>query len=458
MRLLIIGSLLLCLPLAVAAQRRRGQTAAQPREQKLFPYQYTSDELPNGLHLITVPTDYPNLVALYIVVRTGSRNEIEPGKSGYAHLFEHLMFRGSENFTAEQRDEILKRAGADSNAYTTDDRTVYHEVFSKDDLDKIMELEADRFQHLKYAPDAYKTETKAVLGEFNKNSADPTEKIFEVLRAAAYKKHTYEHTTMGFIKDIEDMPNQYDYSWQFYNRYYRPENATVIVVGDVKRDAVLGMAQKYFGGWKRGDYTPQIPREPEQAAPATEHIDWPSPTLPYVDVAFRGPAYSDTEKDHAALDLLQAYAFGENSELYQRLVLKEQKVDSLGSSFADRIDPELFYAEARVKDEKDVPYVRDQILATFKRYTTELIPQAKLDATRSRLRYSFALSLNSSEAIAAALAPYVALRGTPETINKLYELYDRVTPEDIRAAAAKYFVDRSRTIVTLSTRGKGGAE
>ncbi|HYJ45950.1 MAG TPA: pitrilysin family protein, partial [Pyrinomonadaceae bacterium] len=235
MRLFIIISLLLCLPLAVIAQRRpaKPQAATQAKGQKIFPYQYTIDELPNGLHLITVPTDFPNLVALYIVVRTGSRNEIEPGKSGYAHLFEHLMFRGSEHYTGQERDEILKRAGADSNAYTTDDRTVYHEVFSKEDLDKIMELEADRFQRLKYEPDAYKTETKAVLGEFNKNSADPSEKIFEVLRAAAYKKHTYEHTTMGFIKDIEDMPNQYDYSLQFYNRYYRPENATIIVVGDV---------------------------------------------------------------------------------------------------------------------------------------------------------------------------------------------------------------------------------
>ena len=132
MRLLIIVSLLLCLPCAIIAQRRRPQSQPQPKtppkEQKIFPYQYTIDELPNGLHLITIPTDFPNLVAVYTVVRTGSRNEVEPGKSGYAHLFEHLMFRGSEHYTPEQRDAILKRAGAEDNAYTTDDRTVFHEV------------------------------------------------------------------------------------------------------------------------------------------------------------------------------------------------------------------------------------------------------------------------------------------------------------------------------------------
>src|SRR6266849_5736218 len=129
MKLLTVASLILCLPLLAPAQK----------PSKAFAYDYTIDDLPNGLRLITVPTDYPNLVALQIVVQTGSRNEPEKGKSGYAHLFEHLMFRGSEHYTGQQRDEILKQAGADSNAYTADDRTVYHEVFSKDDLDKVLE-------------------------------------------------------------------------------------------------------------------------------------------------------------------------------------------------------------------------------------------------------------------------------------------------------------------------------
>ncbi|HWT00481.1 MAG TPA: pitrilysin family protein [Pyrinomonadaceae bacterium] len=458
MRLLIIGSLLLCLPLAVAAQRRRGQSAPPPREQKLFPYQYTIDDLPNGLRLVTVPTDYPNLVALYIVVQTGSRNEIEPGKSGYAHFFEHLMFRGSEKYTAEEREAIFKAAGAETNAYTSDDRTVYHATFSKEDLDKIMAMEADRFQRLKYTPEQYKTEAGAVRGEYDKNSASPFSMLYEKLRETAFKKHTYAHTTMGYIKDIEDMPNQFDYSWQFYNRYYRPEYTTIVVVGDVKRDELLAMTKRYFGDWKRGNYVPEIPAEPEQSAPREAHVDWASPTLPYIAVSFRGPAYSDEAKDKAALDLLASVAFGENSDLNQKLVLQEQKADFISPSFDDQVNGELFSVFSRVKDEKDVSYVRDQILATFKRYTTELIPQEKLDATRSRLRYGLALQMNSSEAIANILAPYVSLRRTPETMNKLFALYNQITPEDVRNAAAKYFVDRSRTVVTLSTKGKGGAE
>ncbi|HEY7544309.1 MAG TPA: insulinase family protein, partial [Blastocatellia bacterium] len=146
----------------------------------IFAYKYHIDDFPNGLRVITVPTDYPNIVALYIVVQTGSRNEIEEGKSGFAHLFEHLMFRGTEKYSTEKYDEIMKLAGADRNAYTTDDRTVYHATFSKEDLETIFELESDRFQRLKVPSDLFKTETKAVLGEYNKNASNPINKLLEV--------------------------------------------------------------------------------------------------------------------------------------------------------------------------------------------------------------------------------------------------------------------------------------
>ncbi|MER3428647.1 MAG: insulinase family protein [Pyrinomonas sp.] len=445
MKSLLACSLLLCLPLAVLAQQKR----------KILPYDYAVDDLPNGLRLITAPTEHPNLVALYIVVAAGSRNEVEPGKSGYAHLFEHMMFRGSKNFTPEERDALLKRAGASSNAYTTDDRTVYHEVFSKDDLERIMELEADRFLRLQYSPEVYQTETGAVLGEYNKNSSSPFFKLYETLRATAFRRHTYSHTTMGFLEDIKDMPNQYDYSLQFYNRYYRPEYTTIILVGDVTRDRALALTRKYFGDWQRGNYRPEIPSEPPQDGPRTAHVDWPAQTLPLVAIAFRGPAYSDERKDKAALDLLAPIAFGENSDLYRKLVLKEQKADLIEVEFDNKIDPELFTVYARVKNPQDVEYVRDEVLKTFERFTREPVDPKRLDATRSHLRYGFALAMDSSEAVASALAPFVALRRTPETVERLYALYDQITPEDIREMAARYFTEKNRTIVTLAARPNG---
>src|SRR5436190_22492071 len=447
-RWLVVAALLV---VAFVASRY-GHAAGETATKNLFTYPYSVDDLPNGLRLVTVPTDYPNMVALYVVVRAGSRDEVEPGKSGYAHLFEHLMFLGSENYTAEQRDALMKRAGADTNASTNQDRTTYYAVFSKEDLDEVMKVEADRFQHLKYTEPAYKTESLAVLGEYNKNSSEPTQKLDEVLYETAFKTHTYAHTTMGYLKDVQDMPNQFAYSLEFYKRFYRPEYTTVLLVGDVTRERALELTKKYFGGWAHGSYAPSIPAEPAQTASRTAHVDWPSPTLPWLAVGFKGPAYSDETKDKAALDLLSEIAFGPNSDLYRRLVLEQQKVDELGVDFGNHPDPELFTAYARIKDGKDVDDVREQILATVARFTKETVDQAKLDATRSRVRYSFALRMNSSPAIAAALAPYILLRRTPDTIDKVFALYQQVTPQDIRAMAAKYLTENNRTIVTLATR------
>jgi zinc protease len=448
---MFLAAAVLALPLLGMAQQTRSGNSGSS---KLFTYPYTIDDLPNGLRLVTVPTDYPNLVSLYIVVAAGSRNEVEAGKSGFAHFFEHMMFRGSENYTPEQREEIFKRAGADTNAYTSDDRTVYHATFSKEDLEEIMKVEADRFQRLKYTPEQFKTESKAVKGEYDKNSANPFSKMHEVLRETAFNKHTYAHTTMGYLKDIDDMPNQYDYSKQFFSRFYRPEYSTVVIVGDVTQARALELTKKYWGTWQRGNYKADIPDEPAQKEARTAHIPWDAPTLPHMAIAFHAPKYSDSVKDVAALDLFQSVAFGENSELYQQLVLKEQKVDVLEADFGHKADPELFTVYVRVKDPAQVSAVRDAILKTFERYKTELIDQAKLDATRSRLRYGFAMGMNSNDNIAGALAPYIALERTPETLNRLFDTYRTVTATDIRDMVKKYFREESRTIVTLATKGQ----
>jgi zinc protease len=424
---------------------------------KIFPYPYSQEDLPNGLRLVTIPTDYPNIVALYIVVQTGSRNEVEPGKTGFAHLFEHMMFRGTEKFPQAKYEEALKNAGAASNAFTSDDLTAYHTTFSKEDLEQMLVMEADRFQNLKYPAAALKTESLAVLGEYNKNSAEPMRQLDEKLRETAFRRHTYQHTTMGYLKDVQDFPNQYEYSLQFFNRYYRPEYTTIVVVGDVKQKAVRALVDKYWGGWKRGSHKADVPAEAPQDGPRTGHVDWPTPTLPLLEVAYRGPAYTDTEKDSAALDALMFLGFSSNSDLYQKLVIQEQKVDVLAGENADHVDPYLFEILARVKNPADMSYVQEQILETVAKFKDTLVPKDKLDGVKSHLRYSFSLGLDNNEAIAGAVARAVSLRRTPETLNRIYDLYAQLTPEDVRNVARKYFAENSRTIVTL-TSAAGGAK
>jgi zinc protease len=420
---------------------------------KIFPYPYVQEDLPNGLRLITIPTDFPNIVSLYIVVGTGSRNEVEAGKSGFAHLFEHLMFRGTAEYPPDKYTAILKTAGASSNAFTSSDLTAYHTTFSKEDLPTVLSMEADRFQHLDYPESAFRTETLAVLGEYNKSSSSPGQQLYETLRATAFKVHPYSHTTLGFLKDIQAMPEAYAYSREFFSHYYRPEYTTIIVAGDVNAKQVRSLIDERWGSWKRGTFKPQIPAEPPQDGPRRAHVDWKSETTPQVTVAWRGPAYSDDTMDTVALDAISHLGFDQNSPLYQKLVVEEQKVESLGAAAPGNLDPELFRVNAGVKDAKDLASVEAQVKATALAFASTPVELKKLEALKQHLRYDFALALDNSESIAETVAGYVALRRTPETMNRYYDTYAKLTAADIQRVARKYLIENNLNVVTLTYAG-----
>jgi len=434
-----------------------GQDGATPTEEtasgpsKIFDMPYLMRDLDNGLRVIVVPTDYPDIVTIQIPVQTGSRNEVEPGKTGFAHFFEHMMFRGTEKYPAEVYADILKKAGADQNAYTTDDYTNYHITFTKDDLEKVIELEADRFQKLSYSEEAFRTEALAVNGEYLKNFANPISKMFERLSDLMYTQHTYKHTTMGFIEDIEAMPDQIEYSKVFFDRWYRPEKTVVILVGDVDAEATFELVKKYWGEWERGDYNIDVPVEPPLGGPKYEHMQWDSPTQPWLVMAYRGPAYRPTEKDMPSLDLLSSVYFSDSSDLYRKLVIQEQSVDQLFSYFPDQLDPGLLVIAARLTDASHGVDVRDAFNATLVGARTQLVDAKKVEETKSRLRYGFTAQLDNSGDIGANLASYVQFFRTPETINEVYATYESISAEDIRNAANKYFVDDSRVTFTLSS-------
>jgi zinc protease len=423
---------------------------AAPDASRILPFDAVDKTLPNGLKVIVVPTGLPNIVSLQIPVQTGSRNEVEPGKSGFAHFFEHMMFRGTKAYPPEVYQAILTKAGARQNAYTTDDYTNYHTTFAKEDLETILKVEADRFQNLDYTVEDFKTESRAVLGEYNKNSANPIQKLFEAQRESAFRVHTYRHTTMGFLRDIEDMPNQFEYSKLFFDRWYRPEHTTLVVAGDVRADEVLPLVEKYWGPWKPGTYTVAIPAEPPPAGPVKAHVPWNGPTLPWVSVAFHSPAFSETARDWAALDILTDLTFGPTSALYKRLVEDEQKVDRLRGAMSANADPELLSVFARLKKAEDAAYVRDQILGAFAEARAVPPPAQRVADAKSNNRYGLLRSLDNTEAIAGGLARFVRYRRSYETLNELYRVYDAVTPADVQAAARRYFVDAGLVQTTLS--------
>jgi zinc protease len=433
-----------------ACSQKSDAPEASVASSKIFDMPYLMRDLDNGLRVIVVETDYPDIVSLHIPVQTGSRNEVERGKSGFAHFFEHMMFRGTEAYPADVYADILKKAGADQSGYTTDDYTNYHITFTQDDLEKVIELEADRFQNLKYTEEQFRTEALAVKGEYLKNFSDPVQKLYERLSDLMYTRHTYKHTTMGFIEDIEAMPDQMEYANIFFDRWYRPEKTIVILVGDVDAEEAFALVEKYWSGWERGDYDAEIPVEPPLDGPRYEHVVWEGPTQPWVSMTFRGPAYVPTEKDMPALDLISSIYFSESSDLYQKLVIEEQAVDQLFTYFPDRKDPGRLMIAARLTDVENAVSVRDSINATLLEARTKLVPESKVEETKSRLRYAFTSQLDNSSGIAGMLAGFVHFSRTPETVNEVYATYDSLTASDLRAMANRYFIDSQRVTVTLS--------
>lgn len=416
---------------------------------KIFPYDYQTGSLENGLHYILIPMDTPELVSYYSVVRTGSRDEYEPGHSGFAHLFEHMMFRGTKNYPGDVYDKMITEIGADANAYTTDDYTCYHLNFTAQDLDTVMLLESDRFQNLDYAKQEFQTETGAVYGEYRKGRTNPWSVLFEEIYDLSYDVHTYQHTTIGFEEDVKAMPTMYAYSKSFFNRYYRPENVVILIVGDIDTSKTVSMLRNFYGNWKPGYVQPKIKPEPEQQEARSKEVTYNGRTLPILDVAYKGPAFSGTTKEYAALELLGDLAFGENSDLYKQLVIKEQKVQFIQPEFGMNRDPNLLHIFAMIKDKQDIPYVRDLINKTLEQYKSEPVDSQKLQDLQSRQRYGFLMNLNSPDHVAGNLARFIALTGGIKVVDQYYDTLSEITPQDIQQMADQYFVKTHRNVIIL---------
>ncbi len=438
------------LPRSPAVLAAAALMAAPAAADEIFPYAIHQQALDNGLRAVVIPYDSPGTVAYLTVVRTGSRDEVEPGHSGFAHFFEHMMFRGTERYSNDEYNDVLKRMGADSNAFTSDDYTNYYIIGPAAELETMMDIESDRFKNLRYGEDDFRREALAVLGEYNKNVSSPFLPMYERLRALAFERHTYSHTTMGFLEDIKAMPGYYDYSLAFFDRFYRPENCIVLVVGDVEPEAAFEGIERYYGDWKPGYKAPKIEAEPPPSGSQSGHIDWPAPIRPHLMAGYRAPAFSATTVETATLDLIAQLLFSESAPLYQQLVVDEQWVDFLQGGYSDHRDPYLFSIFTRVKSDDLVPQVQAAIDEHIAKLKEEPIDAERLERIKSHLRYRFALGLDSPGAVGFTIAGYLNLTGDPATVNRVYDQYQKVTPEDVQRVAREVFQPQGHTVVTLS--------
>lgn len=445
--------LLGCLALAATASAQPAEEPAggdAAASDEIFPYPVHQRTLGNGLKVVVIPFDSPGTVAYFSVVRTGSREEVEEGHSGFAHFFEHMMFRGTERYPTDAYNDELRRMGADSNAFTTDDYTNYYIIGPASALPRMMDIEADRFQNLEYSEDAFRTEALAVLGEYNKNASSPWLAMYEKMRDLAFDHHTYEHTTLGFLEDIKAMPGYFDYSLGFFDRFYRPENTIVLIVGDVEAEKTLAMAEEHYGDWEAGYKPAEIATEPPQEEARSAHIDWDNPTRPFLMMGYRTPAFDADSVEYAALDLIGQLLFSDASPLYQEVVVERQIADQLSGGLPDHRDPYLFSITARAKSEEALAQVEEAIQEHVAKLQAEPVDRERLERIKSHLRYGFALGMDSAGSVAFNAANALQLTGGVEAINERYATYEKVTPKDVQKAARKYFQPQRRTLVTLS--------
>ena len=447
--------LALSLLLALAAAPQRSVPArsapAAGATAKAFPFATEVHTLPNGLRLVLIPYDSPGLVAYYTLMRVGSRNEPEPGRSGYAHFFEHMMFRGTKKHPAVEYNATVTRLGLDTNAYTELDQTVYHLYGPAKALPTIIDYESDRFQNLDYDEGQFKTEAGAILGEYAKSASDPEEKLTEVMQNTAFSRHSYKHTTIGFLQDIQAMPSGFAYSREFFRRYYTPDNATVVVVGDFDKADTLAQLTRSYSGWKGKLDTAPIPREPRQNGSRRATVSWKAPTIPRLYMAWHGRAADDL---HAAAvqTVLAPYLFGETSAVYQELVLKRQIVDTISTQDGVSRDPYLLGAVIRVKEEKNLRQAEVTVLREVSNLARGRVDASRLAAIKSNVRYSIIAALDKPDSIAYALVQYTALTGDLDYLNALAREIDALTPAMLQEYGKRAFLDANRTTVTLTSQ------
>ena len=446
MQRLVAAALIALAPAQFAAAQ-----GAAPAAGRVFPFPYETVELKNGFRAYLVKAGAPGQIAYVSFVRTGSRDEVEPGRSGFAHFFEHMMFRGTEKYP--NYDAETTKMGAFRNASTWADQTAYYIVANTEYLEKIVDIESDRFMNLKYSEPDFRTEAGAILGEYQQGAREPARWLNEKVRETAFQAHTYRHTTIGFEADVRAMPDAYEYSRTFYERFYRPENVVLVIAGDFDFAKAKGLIEKYYSGWRPGYEAPKIVPEPAQTGPRERTVRYPGRTLPILSINYKAPKWNPTDRTAAALEVLGQVGFGANSAIFRKLVLQERRVQSLFPSFGLSRDPYLVSIQAMVSDPADTAKVEAEIAAEVKKFHETLVDPKQLADTKSALKYGFLMGMETAQDVAFAVMQTVVATGRLEPIEDYYRTLDAVTPEDVREAARRYLVDSGRTTITMVQEG-----
>lgn len=432
-------ALIACLVIVIHAVGAGAQT-------KMPRLNYRERTLPNGMRVLSVADKSSPTVAINVWYHVGSKDDPDQ-RSGFAHLFEHIMFKSTKNMKSEMMDRLTEDIGGVNNAFTSDDVTVYWEVVPSNYLETLLWAEAERLSGLNVDEGNFLSERDVVKEEYRQGVlAPPYGKFLYALQQKSFTSHPYKRPTIGSIEDLDAAT--LENVQKFHAAYYRPDNATLIVVGDFEPKQFDAWVDKYFGSLKK----PNLPlprvqtKEPERTGEKrfTEYGP-PSLQLPGVGITYLVPA--EKSEDAPALNMADVIlSQGRSSRLYQSLVYQQQLAQSANSNAELREDAGLFTLTAIVAAGKKPEDAESSLRAEIKKLQDTPVSDAELEKAKNQIIASQLRQRETNNGKAQSLGQAAVLLGDPNRVNTDLERLQAVTAADVQRVAKKYFTDNNRFV------------
>ena len=415
---------------------------AQTRSPQL---KFADRTLANGLRVLAAPDHSSPTVAIQVWYHVGSKDD-PPNRSGFAHLFEHIMFKSTKNMKSEMMDRLTEDVGGFNNAFTNDDVTVYFEVVPSNYLETLIWAEADRLSGLNVDDANFKSERDVVKEEYRQSVLAPPYGRFEYLmQQKSFLEHPYKRPTIGSIEDL-DAASLKDVQ-DFHSTFYRPDNATLVVVGDFDPKQLDAWVDKYFAPIEKPSRPlPRVQVKEPPRKSETRLTEHGSNDLPAVGFTYLTPRQADADQD--ALRVADVIlSGGESSRLYHSLVYTQQSAAEVNSSAETREDVSLFVLTAVLSEGKKVEDVEKSMLAEIRKLQDEPVSAAELDKAKNQLITNQLRQRETSNGKALALGEAAVLLGDAARVNTDLDRLQAVTAADIQRVMKKYFTDTNLLVL-----------
>jgi zinc protease len=419
------------------------------------PYETT---LKNGLRVIVKEDRRAPTAVQMVWYRIGSMDEVD-GASGVAHVLEHMMFKGTPSVGPGEFNKRVAAAGGRDNAFTSRDYTAYFQQVPKEKLEDVMQLEADRMRHLNVDAKEFAQEIKVVMEERRMRTDDnPQSKLFEQMNAVAFQAHPYRRPIIGWMSDLETMTAADAKAW--YDTWYVPNNAYVVVTGDVDHQAVFSLAEKYYGGLE-GRALPLRKAQTEPAQEGSRRVIVKAPAeLPVLIMGYKAPVLRDVENDTEpyALDMLSAILDGHDAARFNKKLVRETKVAlSVGIDYdATARGPGMIYLHGSPSEGKTVADLEAALRAEIARVQKDGVSEAELKRAKAQLLASQIYKLDSMFGQAMEIGQNEAAGIPYQKIDRMLEKLQQVSAAEIKAVANKYFTDDTLTVGILDPQSLDG--